>query len=118
MYRSLIRLLTIRRVRGQRETPVTSSRLYDEDMYRFDRPEPSYWEATAGESAPHCAPLEGDQQCEVAIVGGGYSGLSAEQMQRLRGEFAVYGIDSGRICVAALNERNLDPVTDAIAKVA
>jgi len=47
-----------------------------------------------------------------------YSGLTAEQMQRLRSEFAVYGIDSGRICVAALNERNLGPVTDAIAKVA
>ena len=32
-----------------------------------------------------------------------YCGLSAEQMQRLRTEFGVYGVDSGRICVAALN---------------
>jgi aromatic-amino-acid transaminase len=47
-----------------------------------------------------------------------YSGLSAAQMQRLRAEFGVYGIDSGRICVAALNERNLDPVVAAIARVA
>jgi aromatic-amino-acid transaminase len=46
-----------------------------------------------------------------------YSGLSAGQMQRLRSEFGVYGIDSGRICVAALNERNLGPVAAAIAKV-
>jgi aromatic-amino-acid transaminase len=46
-----------------------------------------------------------------------YSGLSAAQMQRLRTEFGVYGIDSGRICVAALNERNLDPVVAAIARV-
>jgi aromatic-amino-acid transaminase len=46
-----------------------------------------------------------------------YSGLSAAQMQRLRSEFGVYGIDSGRICVAALNERNLGPVVAAIAKV-
>jgi len=46
-----------------------------------------------------------------------YSGLSAAQMQRLRNEFGVYGIDSGRICVAALNERNLGPVAAAIAKV-
>ena len=46
-----------------------------------------------------------------------YSGLSAERMQRLRGEFGVYGIDSGRICVAALNDRNLGPVAAAIAKV-
>jgi len=46
-----------------------------------------------------------------------YCGLSATQMQRLRSEFGVYGIDSGRICVAALNERNLGPVAAAIAKV-
>ena len=46
-----------------------------------------------------------------------YSGLSAEQMRRLRSEFSVYGVDSGRICVAALNERNLDPVARAIARV-
>ena len=46
-----------------------------------------------------------------------YSGLSAAQMQRLRSEFGVYGVDSGRICVAALNHRNLDAVVAAIAKV-
>ncbi len=46
-----------------------------------------------------------------------YSGLSAAQMQRLRAEFGVYGIDSGRICVAALNERNIGPVVAAIARV-
>jgi len=47
-----------------------------------------------------------------------YSGLSKEQMQRLRGEFGVYGVDSGRICVAALNHGNIDAVVSAIAKVA
>ncbi|MFZ2651829.1 MAG: amino acid aminotransferase [Burkholderiaceae bacterium] len=47
-----------------------------------------------------------------------YSGLNKEQMQRLRAEFAVYGLDSGRICVAALNHANLDRVVDAIARVA
>jgi aromatic-amino-acid transaminase len=36
-----------------------------------------------------------------------YSGLGADQMQRLRNEFGVYGVDSGRICVAALNHQNL-----------
>ena len=46
-----------------------------------------------------------------------YSGLSEAQMQRLRSEFGVYGVDSGRICVAALNERNIDAVAAAIAKV-
>ena len=46
-----------------------------------------------------------------------YSGLGKEQMQRLRSEFGVYGVDSGRICVAALNDRNLDYVAASIAKV-
>ncbi len=46
-----------------------------------------------------------------------YSGMSAAQMQRLRAEHGVYGVDSGRICVAALNERNLPVVAQAIAAV-
>ncbi|WP_310461584.1 amino acid aminotransferase [Sphaerotilus sp.] len=46
-----------------------------------------------------------------------YSGLSKEQMVRLRGDFGVYGVDSGRICVAALNTKNIGYVTDAIVKV-
>jgi aromatic-amino-acid transaminase len=44
-----------------------------------------------------------------------YSGLSKQQMQRLRDEFGVYGVDSGRICVAALNSRNIDHVCRSIA---
>ncbi len=46
-----------------------------------------------------------------------YSGLSKSQVARLREEFSVYAIDSGRICVAALNSRNVDYVADAIARV-
>jgi aromatic-amino-acid transaminase len=46
-----------------------------------------------------------------------YSGLSVAQMQRLRSEFGVYGVDSGRICVAAINSRNIDAVVAALAKV-
>jgi aromatic-amino-acid transaminase len=46
-----------------------------------------------------------------------YSGLNKDQMLRLRGEFGIYGVDSGRICVAALNSRNIDAVAAAIAKV-
>ena len=45
-----------------------------------------------------------------------YSGLSKDQVRRLREEFAVYAIDTGRICVAALNSRNLDSVADAIGR--
>ena len=46
-----------------------------------------------------------------------YSGLTKLQMERLRGEFGVYGVDSGRICVAALNEKNIGYVAESIAKV-
>lgn len=46
-----------------------------------------------------------------------YSGLSAAQMQRLRSEFGIYGLDSGRICVAAINSGNIDAVSRAIATV-
>ncbi|MGQ0578022.1 MAG: amino acid aminotransferase [Betaproteobacteria bacterium] len=46
-----------------------------------------------------------------------YSGLSKSQVARLREEFSVYAIDSGRICVAALNSRNVTYVADAIARV-
>ncbi|MFM8768874.1 MAG: amino acid aminotransferase [Rubrivivax sp.] len=46
-----------------------------------------------------------------------YSGLQKGQMQRLRDEFGVYGVDSGRICVAALNHGNLGTAVKAIAAV-
>ncbi|MCW8174822.1 amino acid aminotransferase [Verminephrobacter aporrectodeae] len=46
-----------------------------------------------------------------------YSGLSREQMLRLRNEFGVYGTDTGRMCVAALNDRNMGYVCRAIAQV-
>ncbi|HMC44099.1 MAG TPA: amino acid aminotransferase [Caballeronia sp.] len=46
-----------------------------------------------------------------------YSGLTREQVVRMRDEFAVYAIESGRICVAALNTKNIDYSADAIAKV-
>jgi aromatic-amino-acid transaminase len=46
-----------------------------------------------------------------------YSGLTIDQVHRLRAEFSVYALDSGRICVAALNQRNIDYVADAVAAV-
>ncbi len=46
-----------------------------------------------------------------------YSGLGKEQMVRLRNEFGVYGTDTGRMCVAALNSKNIDYVCASIAKV-
>ena len=46
-----------------------------------------------------------------------YSGLTKDQMVRLRNEFGVYGTDSGRMCVAALNHKNIGHVCASIAKV-
>jgi len=52
-------------------------RLYDDNLYDFATPQPSYWEATAPPPAFTSPPLERDESCEVAIIGGGYTGLSA-----------------------------------------
>jgi aromatic-amino-acid transaminase len=46
-----------------------------------------------------------------------YSGLTSEQVGRLRSEFAIYAIDTGRICVAALTQRNVEYVARAIGAV-
>lgn len=46
-----------------------------------------------------------------------YSGLTQPQVQRLRDEDCIYALDTGRICVAALNATNIDTVTAAIARV-
>ena len=46
-----------------------------------------------------------------------YSGLTKPQVERLAKEFSVYAIDTGRICVAALNSRNIEYVAQAIATV-
>ncbi|MEE1653237.1 MULTISPECIES: amino acid aminotransferase [Brachymonas] len=46
-----------------------------------------------------------------------YSGLNKDQMVRLRNEFGVYGTDTGRMCVAALNSQNIGHVCNSIAQV-
>ncbi len=46
-----------------------------------------------------------------------YSGLDKTQVERLRDEYSIYAVDTGRICVAALNSRNIEYVADAIATV-
>jgi len=45
-----------------------------------------------------------------------YSGLTKDQVEKLRAQ-SIYAVDTGRICVAALNSKNIDTVVDAIAKV-
>ena len=46
-----------------------------------------------------------------------YSGLNSAQVDRLRNEYGIYAVSTGRICLAALNSRNIDYVADAIAAV-
>ncbi|AIL60732.1 amino acid aminotransferase [Pseudomonas alkylphenolica] len=46
-----------------------------------------------------------------------YSGLSVDQVARLKNEFGIYALDTGRICVATLNQSNINVVTKAIVEV-
>ena len=46
-----------------------------------------------------------------------FSGLSKDQVERLKSEFAIYIVGSGRISVAGITRANIDPLCDAIAKV-
>ena len=46
-----------------------------------------------------------------------YSGLTSAQVDRLREEYGIYAVSTGRICLAALNSRNIDYVADAIAAI-
>ena len=46
-----------------------------------------------------------------------YSGLSKAQVEKLRDTNSIYAVDTGRICVAALNQRNIGAVIDAIVAV-
>ncbi|CAI8870597.1 MULTISPECIES: amino acid aminotransferase [Pseudomonas] len=46
-----------------------------------------------------------------------YSGLTVEQVARLKNEFGIYALDTGRICVASLNQSNIHVVTKAIVEV-
>ncbi|MBX3647857.1 MAG: aspartate/tyrosine/aromatic aminotransferase [Rhodocyclaceae bacterium] len=46
-----------------------------------------------------------------------YTGLTSDQVERLKTEFGIYAVSTGRICLAALNTKNLDYVADAISAV-
>ncbi|MCS4232284.1 aromatic-amino-acid transaminase [Stenotrophomonas chelatiphaga] len=47
-----------------------------------------------------------------------YSGLSRVQVEKLRDDYGIYAVGTGRICVAALSQNNLDYVAQAVANVA
>lgn len=46
-----------------------------------------------------------------------YTGLTAPQVEQLKTEFGIYAVSTGRICLAALNSKNIDYVAAAIASV-
>ena len=46
-----------------------------------------------------------------------YTGLTAEQVEKLKNDYGIYAVSTGRICLAALNNKNIDYVADAIAAV-
>jgi aromatic-amino-acid transaminase len=65
--------------------------------------------------AAHGAPQFGFIQQQAGMFS--YSGLSRAQVDRLREEYGIYALGTGRICVAALNRGNLDVVAEAVAAV-
>ena len=46
-----------------------------------------------------------------------FSGLTKDKVHQLRSDYSLYIVDSGRICVAAINSNNLDYICTAIASV-
>jgi aromatic-amino-acid transaminase len=46
-----------------------------------------------------------------------FTGLSAPQVERLKDEFGIYAVSTGRICLAALNSKNVGYVAESIAKI-
>lgn len=56
---------------------LSSGQLFDESLYRFDQPQPSWWEASAPPLTVPMKRLQGAETCDVVIIGGGYTGLSA-----------------------------------------
>ena len=61
--------------------------------------------------------IQSVQQAEATRSERPASGLTKEQVGRLRKEFSIYAVDTGRICVAALSTNTVDYVADAIAQV-
>ena len=46
-----------------------------------------------------------------------FSGLNEKEVTKLRNDFGIYIVNSGRICVAAINERNIDYIASSISTV-
>jgi len=76
---------------------MSTTRLFDDNMYRFGEPQRSYWEATSTDLPDVGEPLQGDASCEVAVIGGGYTGLSAAYHLAKNHQVDVRVLDAGHI---------------------
>ena len=56
---------------------MTDKTLFHPSLYQYDTAQPSYWEDTATDINPSGTVLNTTEHCDVAIIGGGYTGLSA-----------------------------------------
>ena len=70
-----------------RQDAATMPQLQHPDSLHFDRPVDSYWEASADPLGIELQPLRKAITCEVAVIGGGFTGLSAAI------EFALQGVE-------------------------
>ncbi|MEM9279101.1 MAG: FAD-dependent oxidoreductase [Pseudomonadota bacterium] len=51
--------------------------LFDNSLYHYEEPQPSWWEASVDDQRVDGEAFDGNENCEVAVIGGGYTGLSA-----------------------------------------
>ena len=72
-------------------------RIYNKAMYQFDSPEDSLWEATPGNRSAINHKLSGDQISDIAIIGGGYTGLSTAYHLAKKYNITSSVIDAGHI---------------------
>ena len=91
------------------------NRQFDDNLYQFDRAQPSYWEATAGAIDSAAPPLEHDESCDVAIFGGGYTGLSAAL--HLAREFYQFQVEAIELVREIGDDRQIDFLSQGDAEV-
>jgi len=74
------------------------SSLFDQSLYQFGNKQPSWWEASLKDSkTPTGVPLKANVSCDVAIIGGGYTGLSAAYHLAKEFQIDVRVLEAGHI---------------------